>query len=138
MRKGQFLILDVFAEDKYAGNQLAVFLLPVALLAGCEGSGMSNRRQWHPISPSALRPVDEPFGHESFDHELLTEGLKAEWLRSRLSMSLKSNRRSGPKGSRPCRAYTGRCSRRRAGAVELSPVGAPHIKIIDIDIACYP
>lgn len=26
MRKGQFLILDVFAEEKYAGNQLAVFL----------------------------------------------------------------------------------------------------------------
>jgi trans-2,3-dihydro-3-hydroxyanthranilate isomerase len=26
MRKGQFLILDVFAEDKYVGNQLAVFL----------------------------------------------------------------------------------------------------------------
>jgi trans-2,3-dihydro-3-hydroxyanthranilate isomerase len=26
MRKGQFLILDVFAEEKYSGNQLAVFL----------------------------------------------------------------------------------------------------------------
>ena len=26
MRKGQLLILDVFAEEKYAGNQLAVFL----------------------------------------------------------------------------------------------------------------
>jgi trans-2,3-dihydro-3-hydroxyanthranilate isomerase len=26
MRKGQFLILDVFAEKKFAGNQLAVFL----------------------------------------------------------------------------------------------------------------
>jgi len=26
MKKGRFLILDVFAEEKYAGNQLAVFL----------------------------------------------------------------------------------------------------------------
>jgi hypothetical protein len=40
-------------------------------------------------SPSVVRPVDEPFGHESFDPELMTGGLKAEWLRSS---------RSGPNG----------------------------------------
>jgi hypothetical protein len=42
---------------------------------------MSFRSDWRPAtSPSAVRPVDEPFGHE----------LKAEWLRSS---------RSGPNGS---------------------------------------
>jgi hypothetical protein len=44
------------------------------------------------VSPSGLRPVDEPLGHEPFDVLRVpskVEGLEAEWLRSS---------RSGPKG----------------------------------------
>jgi hypothetical protein len=54
-----------------------------------QGKSLRRTQKVKGKSPSAVRPVDEPFGHESFDPELMTEGLKAEWLRSS---------RSGPNG----------------------------------------
>ena len=47
----------------------------------------------------AVRPVDEPFGHESFDPELMIEGLKVETFdEPQVESSLRAERAEGKKG----------------------------------------